>query len=328
MATETYFNDFGTTLNGAIDNSTTTLVVNNVSAFPNPFTGLQCRIRIDDEIMIVTAVNVGSSALTVTRGAESTTPVNHANAAQVVHILTAGGLTQVISQNGTNVVGTHASLPGSQTYSGQSYWATDRPYINIWNGSSYTQYLSPFASTPPIASAWTQVNWSNATITDTAGGVSIVSSGTGHRAAVIAVPATPYKVAMKFRMCIASNDSNSWGGAYWTNATTTGTSFVMATIRGNGNYVNFNGTNFTSPSFTTIYDPGGPTMGMHGNDFFVILGDDGTNRTIYNSADGYNFVTASGWPRVRTENSGMNYIGFGQQGTTNTVVTLQSWRVF
>ena len=103
---------------------------------------------------------------------------------------------------------------------------------------------------------------------------------------------------------------------------------MMAVIRGNGNYINYNGTSVSSPSFTSIYDPGGPTTGMHGNDFYIVLGDDGTNRTIYNSCDGYNFVVASGWPRARTENSGMNNIGFGYNGGALGTITLVSYRVF
>lgn len=331
MPTETYFNDFGTTLTSFVDNSQTSIVLNNVSAYPNPFTGLQVHIRIDDEIMLVTAVNTSTNTLTVVRAQETTTAVSHASGSQVVHILTAAALSQIVNQNGTITAGTQASLPGSQTYSGQSYWGTDRPYINLWNGSSYTQYYARFAVPPPVAASWTQINFSgNATLTDTAGGVSLVATGgSNSKVAVIAAPTPPYKVAMHFRMCQASNDSNSWCGAYWTTNTTSTSPFMMAVIRGNGNYINYNGTNISSPSYTSIYDPGGPTMGVHGNDFYIVFDDNGTtNRTVYNSNDGYNYVVSSGWPRTRGENSGMNHIGFGHSGSTLGAITLLSYRVF
>jgi hypothetical protein len=156
MAKETFFNDFGTTLNGTINSAVTSIVVNNVSAYPNPFTGLQAHIRIDDEIMLVTAINTSTNTLTVVRGQESTTPANHANNAQVLHVLTAAALSNLIA-TAVPAVGVAASLPGSYVAAGQAYWNTDTPYINMWNGTSFTQYYAPIL-TPPPATGWTALN--------------------------------------------------------------------------------------------------------------------------------------------------------------------------
>lgn len=330
MATETYFNDFGTTLNGAIDSTQTTLIVNNAAAFPNPFTGKQARIRIDDEILIVTAVNFGSSTFTVTRAAESTTGANHANGAQVVHLLTAGGLTTGISQN-TPLIGTMTSLPGSYSTTGTTYFDSDAPFVNVWNGSSFTQYHIPIVTPPAAIGSWTAVNSGQQTASYTTAGLNITrASGSGITGLFVACPATPYKVAITFCFATATNDSNTWGGAYWSDGAPSPTKGTMAVVRGNGNWINYNitGTFTGTPSYTSVYDPGGPVAGMNGPRVHVILGDDGTNRSIYNSPDGVNYILGSGWPVVRTSNTTPTHIGFGIAGSTASTITLINWRVF
>src|SRR4051812_30996770 len=79
-----------TTLNGHIDNSTTSIVVNSSSTFPT--TG-QFRIIIDSEIMIVT--NVSGTNFTVIRSAENTTSSAHNDLTKVAHVLTSGAIKQL-----------------------------------------------------------------------------------------------------------------------------------------------------------------------------------------------------------------------------------------
>ena len=86
--------NFGTTvLNGAIDGSTTTVVVLDGSVFPA--TG-NFRIVVDSEIMLCTSRT--GNTLTVTRGAESSTAASHLDAAPIAHILTAGSLLTYIQE--------------------------------------------------------------------------------------------------------------------------------------------------------------------------------------------------------------------------------------
>lgn len=84
-------NDVSTTLNGAIADNDTSLVVTSATGFPT--TG-DFRIRIDDEIMTVTAVS--GTTFTVSRASEavggSQTAASHSNGATVTHVLTAGAL--------------------------------------------------------------------------------------------------------------------------------------------------------------------------------------------------------------------------------------------
>jgi hypothetical protein len=84
-------NDISTTLNGAINNSVTSITVVSGTGFPTP----NFRIRIDDELMLVTSVGGGTN-WTVTRGIEGSTAASHSNAAPVPHVITMNGLAQWI----------------------------------------------------------------------------------------------------------------------------------------------------------------------------------------------------------------------------------------
>jgi fructose-1,6-bisphosphatase/inositol monophosphatase family enzyme len=104
--TERFANEISTTLVGSITNVATSLVVASSSGFP----AVNFRIRIDDEILLVTTV--AGTTWTVTRAQEGTTGAAHSNAASVAHILTAGGLVQAL---GEVVEPTEVALSGSTT---------------------------------------------------------------------------------------------------------------------------------------------------------------------------------------------------------------------
>lgn len=87
MAFELYTNNAISNLDGTIDDNDLSLVVTDASEFPT--TG-NFRIRVDNEIMLVTAV--ASETFTISRGHESTTPAAHTDGARVAHILTAGAI--------------------------------------------------------------------------------------------------------------------------------------------------------------------------------------------------------------------------------------------
>ena len=91
MATERFTNDAETTLSADTTALQTTLVVANAAEFPAE---AQYRIRVDDELMLVTG-GAGTETWTVTRGAEGTIAAIHLSDAQVCHVLTAGALAQL-----------------------------------------------------------------------------------------------------------------------------------------------------------------------------------------------------------------------------------------
>lgn len=87
MRFERFVNDARTTLNGAINNSTTSIVVTDGSVFPSLG---DFRILIDSELMLVTARS--GNTLTVVRGYESTTAAAHNDTVEVISVLTKGAL--------------------------------------------------------------------------------------------------------------------------------------------------------------------------------------------------------------------------------------------
>lgn len=96
---ENFSNDFSTTLNGAIDNATTSLTVASATGSPD----VQFRIRIDDELMLVTSKGGGLN-WTVQRGIEGTTPASHSNGVPVTHILSAAALDRIIAERGMSQI--------------------------------------------------------------------------------------------------------------------------------------------------------------------------------------------------------------------------------
>lgn len=89
--TETFINGASeTTLNGAINNSVTSLIVTDNTQVPSRG---NFRLRIDNELMLVTGVS--GSTLTVTRGIEGTTAASHSNLATIDFELTSGALQQI-----------------------------------------------------------------------------------------------------------------------------------------------------------------------------------------------------------------------------------------
>lgn len=89
-----------TTLNngGTLTSGATSLTV---ATLPTYVSSAQFRIRIDDEIMIVTAIGgTGNKTWTVTRGAEGTAAASHADGSNVYLVPTAGGLGQWLNDFG------------------------------------------------------------------------------------------------------------------------------------------------------------------------------------------------------------------------------------
>lgn len=93
MGIETFANNAQTTLNGAINNSTTSITVTSASLFPS-VSDQWYRIIIDGEIILVTS-GQGTTTWTVTRGVENTATASHANGATITQIITSQGLKEL-----------------------------------------------------------------------------------------------------------------------------------------------------------------------------------------------------------------------------------------
>lgn len=102
---ENLANDIFTLLNGAINNVVTAITTDGATGFP----AANFRVRIDDELMLVTNVGGGTN-WTVTRNIEGTAAASHLDNAPVVHVLTAAGVEQFFQDRGGYSVGVQASI--------------------------------------------------------------------------------------------------------------------------------------------------------------------------------------------------------------------------
>jgi microcystin-dependent protein len=101
---ELFANDVATTLAAPVTDAVgTSLSVVSSAGFPAPGAGDQFRIRIDNELLAVTAV--AGTTWTVTRGIEGTTAATHAAAAQVTHVITAGAMAGMVAKAGDTMTG-------------------------------------------------------------------------------------------------------------------------------------------------------------------------------------------------------------------------------
>lgn len=129
MVREKYSNSAITTLDGGIDGSTTTVVVDDASTFPL----INFRIIIESEIMFCTSR--ASETLTVIRGIEGTAGASHSDGVDVASIWTAGAFDQYRLDllAATGVVPRHTSVSADddefddETFSG---------WTKVWHGTT------------------------------------------------------------------------------------------------------------------------------------------------------------------------------------------------
>lgn len=146
-------NNASTTLNGAINDSVTTITVANAGSLPPA----EHRIKIDTELMLVTSVS--NNDLTVTRGIEGTTPSAHGHGAIVQHVLTAGALDAINSDN------VKLDTEPAILRDGQLYFHDN--IVQVSHNNAWYNYKSirPF-STPP-STGWSWLSQDTATVEDT-----------------------------------------------------------------------------------------------------------------------------------------------------------------
>ncbi len=79
------------TLNGAIDDAVTTIIVMDATGFPTP----NFRIQVEDELMLVTQVT--SNTFTVTRGDLQTPAASHVDGTAVTYVVSSDISSDTIS---------------------------------------------------------------------------------------------------------------------------------------------------------------------------------------------------------------------------------------
>jgi hypothetical protein len=247
-------NSASTTLNGGINNSTTSVTVTDGSVFPSSG---DFRVLVDSEIMVCTSRS--SNTLTVTRGAEGTSAASHSSGVGVEHLYTKGSFEKIL--NDYFQVGGYASRPATPR-KGTIYQATDlchaRWLYDATNWNLIHPVCVPYAERMDFSS-WTALNQSGSTFTDKNGIHHISRPFTNDVAGWYkALPTAPYKLTLcydyvpyrentrtqvflgvrlnsngKLRiMAHAASNTNTNQFCYedWTNATTINANIVAAKL--------------------------------------------------------------------------------------------------
>jgi hypothetical protein len=142
VAEETYANVVSTTLNGGINNSTTSITVNSSTGFPSYG---QFRILIDNEIMIVTG-GFGTTTWTVLRGQEGTSGASHSTAVAVTHVLTVESLRRAINTNPIGLENTNGQgwfVTACHKSDNQLIYLLHSPDGKRWNYLRHKNILTP-----------------------------------------------------------------------------------------------------------------------------------------------------------------------------------------
>lgn len=319
MATEKFTNNGASLLDGAINNSVTSLVVDSGASFP---AGPQFRIKIDDEIMLVTAV--AGTTFTVTRGVDSTSAASHLDNAPVTHIYTAGALNQSIA----DVIqrGAYASLPAVEK-AGRQYMCTDFPVTFYDDGSNWHPYYSGYPATTPSDSGFSWVNQGSAVI-DTSGYglfLSCVSNGgyTSYRMRVKS-HSSPRKYTVGFVPGFV-DDTNAGNGLVFRES-------------GTGKFVTFNCWCENNNDFRVYIEKWNSATSFNGNIknwkfnnpgnvIWFQFEDNGTNIYWRTSRNGIDFVEATNASRTNFMSGGPDQIGFFVDPSSQYAQTrIVSWK--
>lgn len=187
-----------TTLNGAIDDDDTSIVVTDGSVFPS--SGI-FRVNIEDEILKVTARS--SNTLTAVRGAEGTAAASHGNGAAVTGVVTRDALLRLGSR--TVLAGAHGSrAAAAEENEGHLYvpndgysWARSTGSVWVPTGPAY-----PF--TPPVDGDFAWVNQDGATVTAAKDAIVLHKDGAGNTLSlslrVKTAPSPPYVITAALLM--------------------------------------------------------------------------------------------------------------------------------
>ena len=159
---EQFANNAATTLSAAITTpSAASCTVTSAAGFP---ASGSFRIKIDGEVLIVTAV--AGTTFTVTRGTEGTVAATHANGADVIHLLTKGGLEARVANRFISDL--YANKPAAGV-KGRLFLPTDGLFLEYDDGAAWHQY-GPFKRLKaPPQTGWQWINQGNATATFSGG---------------------------------------------------------------------------------------------------------------------------------------------------------------
>lgn len=257
---EQFANNAFTTLDGAIDASQTTLDVVDGSVFPSSG---NFRIIISTEILLCTARS--GNTLTVVRGVEGSTGASHSDASNVVHVLTAGGLTR---------------------------WAQDNH--SLWGYSSAPpvgKLVDTDGVTPLTASSFTWGNQGTATATDQNGTILLrapFASGENCRVLYRTAPSPPYVLTAAIQPFAMRQGIPNIGIGFRKNSDTKMS--VIAINADNDKQWGISVYNWNSPTSFSSNVLARTTLLFLGTYLWMRVEDDNTNLLFSVSSDGIEWV--------------------------------------
>jgi len=300
------------------------------------FSGGDFRILVDSEIMKVTGVS--GTTLTVVRGQEGTVATTHANGAAVKHVLTAGALDSH-DQNDLAASDTYANRPAAGV-PGRIFLPTDGIYIERDNGSIWEKFGPIWPMTPPVAAdfpAWVNQGSAATTFTDNKGSpflVAAVNQNANLRCRVKDYPATPLTVEMAYTLNCWPYNGTSIGGLVIRDSISQKL-VVFGVSASNGN-LQVEAYNWNSPTSSSGNVTGSANSHL-GEAAIVWLkyADDGNNRVVSFSVDGYNWaqcVSISRTDWIVPNQIGVyvnSYAGYSMSsGQQDTGLNLLHWRQY
>jgi len=277
---EQFKNDASSPLNGGINDSTTSIVVDTGSVFPSSG---NFRVIIDMEIMICTARS--TNTLTVQRGKEGTSAASHSDDAKVTHIVTQASLLQLLRDNLPFADSTH-------------------PIMNS---------LTDIGGATLTGSSFTWVNQGGASFTDQNGCIYLeapAAAGENIRLLKKAAPSTPYSIIAAFVPNFTINGATgqpSGGVCFRESSTGKIYSLVMEII--NDKQPHYACHKYTDHDTLTVtvksHEWVAPLL-----PYWLKIRDDGTNTVFFISHNGINFIQVRSESRTAFMLGGADEVGF------------------
>jgi hypothetical protein len=278
---EQYANNAQTTLNGAINNSTTSITVTDGSVFPSSG---DFRLKCESELMLCTARS--GNTLTVTRGIESTTAASHADLTQISLVLTKQSFLNLMTE--ASLKGARASRPSS-AQTGAWYYPTDYGMPSRYNGSSwdaFNPHICRFV-TPPVVSDYSWVNQDSSTASDRDGILfgTPYSGSDSVKMLTKSLPATTYDLKASFRSSARSKDYSGCGIALRESSSGKVITYLLKNDTGKLAIDKWN-----SPSSYNALVYGTFPPFQTSGDWHLRIVRGATNRTYYWSVNGYDWL--------------------------------------
>ena len=315
------FSNFGATkFNGAINSSVTSIVVVDATVFPP--TG-NFRVTSDDEIMIVTAVS--GNTLTVLRGQEGSTAIAHADQGDLIHVLTKGSLMAFRSDSVGRDTYANRLAAGA---AGRLYFEKDYPNWNYDDGTNWNVLGRVSQFVPPVDANYAWVNQGGATVTTSQDGIILncpFASGDNFRIRKKAAPATPYTITAYIGFTMMCQNYHQLG-LCWRDSV----SGKFAVYGMKVGY--FMGSQLNSPTnWNNDYSGAVATDNLAfdfpwGGGGWIRMSDDGTNRKVFLSNDGQNWVLfhSAAHTDFMTPNE-VGFFGNANHSLYDLSVRLYSW---